>query len=238
MRQALSLGINVFDTANIYGQGDSERMIGQALAGRRDDIFVVTKFGKRFSPLMRAIRPLKPILKPLARTARVGARVAASREPAMREDFSSGGLIKALDGSLRRLGFDHIDAVLLHSPPPAILRDPEIGALLADLKRSGKVTQFGASCDDWDSLSAAMDIQGLTILQLPLDVIDRASREGMGEVWKARAVTVFAREVLGHQPGLSPVEAVRAAAARAEVDCVIVGTSRPDHLAELAGALG
>ncbi len=68
IRQALDLGVNHFDTADIYGQGDSERAIGQAIQGRRGEAFVVTKFGKRFSAKMRLLRPLKPLIKPLLRT--------------------------------------------------------------------------------------------------------------------------------------------------------------------------
>src|SRR4051794_35398169 len=57
---ALERGINLFDTASIYGQGDSEREIGRLLARRRDRAFVVTKIGKLFSRRMRLLRPFKP----------------------------------------------------------------------------------------------------------------------------------------------------------------------------------
>jgi aryl-alcohol dehydrogenase-like predicted oxidoreductase len=50
---ALDLGITLFDTANIYGQGDSERILGRALRGKRDRAFVVTKVGQHFSAKMR-----------------------------------------------------------------------------------------------------------------------------------------------------------------------------------------
>ncbi len=240
MRQAFDLGVTVFDTADIYGQGDSEREIGRALRAVRDQTFVITKFGKQFSPVMRAIRPLKPVIKPLLalRGARGGAAVTAQREGVMREDFSPAWLRGALDASLRRLGREQVDAVLLHSPPLAVFGDPAVAELLAELKASGKVGHFGASCDDADDLAAALAIPGLSLLQLPLDVIDHAAASGLAEQIAQRRITVFAREVIRLQPGLDPLSAVTQAAARPGVGCVIAGTSRPAHLTQLAQALG
>jgi aryl-alcohol dehydrogenase-like predicted oxidoreductase len=116
MERALDLGVTVFDTADIYGQGDSEREIGRAIRGRREQAFVVTKFGKLFSAKMRLVAPFKPVLKPLVQAVKAGAQVAAQRDGAMAEDFSPGRYAAALDASLRRLGLDHVDGVLMHSP--------------------------------------------------------------------------------------------------------------------------
>ena len=79
VQSALDMGVRVLDTANVYGQGDSERVIGRALKGRRDDAFVVTKCGMSFSPRMRLLLPLKPLLRPLlARRNEAGGAVAGS----------------------------------------------------------------------------------------------------------------------------------------------------------------
>jgi aryl-alcohol dehydrogenase-like predicted oxidoreductase len=238
MRQAFDLGVNVFDTADIYGQGDSEREIGRALRGRRDEAFVITKFGKRFSTAMSLMRPMKPVIKPMLALRGAGAAVTSKREGVMRENFSPLWLRRALDASLARLGFDHVDAVLLHSPPIEVFADPQVAALFAELKASGKVTHFGASCDDWADLEAALAIPGLTVLQLPLDVIVRAAETGLAVTIAERRIAVFAREVIRLQPTLSPVEAVSSSASRPDIACVIAGTSRPAHLEELIRAVG
>jgi aryl-alcohol dehydrogenase-like predicted oxidoreductase len=154
----------------------------------------------------------------------------------MRENFSPAWLKRALDASLSRLRFDHVDAVLLHSPPVEVFGDPEVAELFAALKASGKATHFGASCDDWADLEAALGIPGLTILQLPLDVIARAAETGLGAQIAERRIAVFAREVIRLRPDLSPVEAVASAAAQPDIACVVAGTSRPAHLHELARA--
>ena len=89
LERSLDLGVNLLDTADIYGQGDSEREIGRLLAGRRDRAFVVTKVGKRFSRKMRLMRPLKPLLKPLlARVKSAKGAVVGQRDANLATDFS------------------------------------------------------------------------------------------------------------------------------------------------------
>jgi len=236
IRAALDLGVNVFDTADIYGQGDSEREIGRALKGRRDEAFVVTKFGKTFSAKMRLVRPFKPLIKPLLalRGSGGGGAVTAQRDAVMREDFSAAHLRAAFEASLRRLGMDHVDAILLHGPQVDIYADPEVVDLLSTLRREGKARHFGASCDHWDEIHAALALPQLTMLQLPHDLIERASRDEVGRVIARRGVAVMAREVIRLQPTLSPVMAFAAAAARTDVAMVVAGTGRLDHLVELA----
>jgi aryl-alcohol dehydrogenase-like predicted oxidoreductase len=238
MRGALDLGVTVFDTADIYGQGDSERELGMALAGRRDEAFVVTKFGKGFSTAMRLARPFKPVIKPLLalRSQGAGSAITARREDHMREDFSPLHLRRAIDASLKRLRFNHVDALLLHSPPRSVLEDPATGDCLAAIKASGKARHVGASLDHWDELAPALTLSALSVLQLPIDMILQASGSPLGEQIAARGIAVLAREVIRLQPGLPPVDAVAQAAARPDIACVIAGTRQPAHLAALARA--
>src|ERR1700730_5297768 len=66
LERALDLGITVFDTADVYGQGDSERVLGRFLKSRRDRAFVISKVGKTISAKMRMMRPFKPFLRAFA----------------------------------------------------------------------------------------------------------------------------------------------------------------------------
>ncbi len=238
MERALDLGVTVFDTADIYGQGDSERQIGRVLAGRRDAACVITKIGKGFSPVMGALRPFKPALKPLLRLAgsRGGAAVRARREGVMRSDFSPARLAGALDASLRRLRFDDVDVLLLHGPAADVYRDPAVVETLAGFVRAGKARRVGASCEDLDDLSAALDMPGLGAIQLSLDLLTAAEAAGLAPALNADRRLVLLREVVRAQPGIAPVDAVAAAARREGVSSVVVGTSRIDHLEALAAA--
>jgi aryl-alcohol dehydrogenase-like predicted oxidoreductase len=111
---ALDGGITIFDCADVYSDGDSEEILGEALRGRRDDVVIVSKF---FGPVDD---------HPLHR--------GASRR----------WIVQAIEGSLRRLGTDHLDVYLQHRPDPGVDLDETLGAL-SDLVHQGKVRAIGSS---------------------------------------------------------------------------------------------
>ncbi len=235
LSHALDLGINVFDTADVYGQGDSERELGRALRGRRNSAFVVTKVGTLLSRRVRLLRPFKPLIKPfLSVSGEVRQSVGTQHSNEMTGDFTPGRLGAALDASLRRLGFSHVDGLLLHCPPATLVGDPRLAAALAALQAGGKVRHFGVSCDDIASLRAAIAMPGLTLLQLSIDIIDAIAATELPAQIAERRVAVFAREVIKRQPALSPEAAVAASDARPGVTCTVVGVSSRRHLSELA----
>lgn len=116
IRRALDLGANLLDTADVYGHGGNERLVGRAVAGRRDEAVIATKFG---------------VLRP---GPGVGAGIRAD------PDY----VRESCDASLRRLGVDHIDLFLLTRADPAVPVEETAGAL-AELIRAGKVRAYGLS---------------------------------------------------------------------------------------------
>jgi aryl-alcohol dehydrogenase-like predicted oxidoreductase len=235
IRGALDLGVTTIDTANIYGQGDSERAIGRALAGVRDQAFIITKGGRLFSARARALRWIKPLVRPLL-AARGGQAVSARRGDELRADWSGPALTRSLDASLRRLRTDRVDGFLLHSPPAAVAADPEVHAALAAVRAAGKARHVGISCDDRAALEGALTMPALTMLELPVDLLADAAE--FADAIAARAIIVIAREVISLRPDLTPAAAVRDALARPPVGCALVGTTRLAHLADLKAQLG
>ena len=120
---ALDEGINFFDTADIYGATKSEELLGQVLAGRRDDVIVATKFGMGDGTTLPA-----------------GA--------------SAASVVSAAEGSLRRLGMDHIDLYQLHLPDDQTPIDETLEAM-DRLVRDGKVREIGCSNFDGTRLDEA-----------------------------------------------------------------------------------
>ncbi len=116
---ALDLGINLLDTADIYGNphGASEEMVGAALKGRRDEAVIATKFGMDMAG---------------ANGADHGARGARRY------------IMRAVEASLRRLGTDHIDLYQMHEPDPGTPIEETLSTL-DELVRSGKVRYLGNS---------------------------------------------------------------------------------------------
>jgi aryl-alcohol dehydrogenase-like predicted oxidoreductase len=226
---ALDMGVSVLDTSNIYGQGDSERTIGRAIRGNRDNAFVITKAGRLFSGKYRAMALLKPMVRPLLGMLGKGNSVATTRrQDALSADWTPQAIVTSLDQSLRRLATPYVDGFLLHSPPPDIAADADMAAMMATLKAQGKVRHYGVSCDDAATLLAALQMPGIGMVQLPWDVI--GAEDVLIKPLRARNIIVIAREVISMQPCASPVDAVQNAVAHPGVDCVLIGTTKRDHL--------
>jgi aryl-alcohol dehydrogenase-like predicted oxidoreductase len=162
IRRGLDLGVTLIDTANAYGTGHNEVLVGRAIAGRRDEIQLATKAGMDFT------------------TAR--GKVVIRNDP---------NYIKAAaDASLLRLGTDRIDLYYLHRVNPEVPLADSIGAL-ADLVEEGKVRHIGVSEVSGEQLRAAHAIHPVAAVQSeyslwtrdPETTIAKAARElGVGLV--------------------------------------------------------
>jgi aryl-alcohol dehydrogenase-like predicted oxidoreductase len=238
---ALDSGIRHFDTADIYGQGDSERLLGTALRSRRANVIVATKIGQRFPLMKRILRPLK---SPIIRLGGAGFRARASlaRQNPLPRDYRPVYIAAAVEDSLRRLKMDYTDLGYLHSPSTADLSDGTAVGALEKLKREGKLRIVGVSCDDVDTARAALADQRVEAIQLPL-FLDCAMLDDVLSQASCRGVLVVARSWVGHADGLvTPLSREerarrqRAAAARLGVSVVLVGTTSAAHLREAVEA--
>ncbi|WP_421740082.1 aldo/keto reductase [Caulobacter sp.] len=237
LAEALDLGVTVFDTANIYGQGDSERELGRLLKGRSEQAFVVTKLGKRFSMKMRLLRPVKPLIKavlPKGGRAAVTQARDSSMDP---DDYRPETFAPTLKASLRRLGMDCIDGLMLHGPRAPVLSDGAVPEALAGLAKQGLVRHWGVSVDTEEELRLALAMPGLSILQIPLDLIEAIAGSPLEQAVRACGAVVFAREVMRFQPDLSPPQAVARAATFPIIDCVLAGVSSRKHMRELVATI-
>ncbi len=142
---ALDLGVTLFDTADVYGCGHSERVLGRALAGRRDRVLVATKFGLRFDE--------------------------ATREGGG-ADASPAHIRRACEASLRRLGTDRIDLYQLHGGVEEPEGAADVIATLEDLVAEGKVRFYGPSVDDPAIASAFAEAPHCVAVQQQLNVFD------------------------------------------------------------------
>jgi aryl-alcohol dehydrogenase-like predicted oxidoreductase len=124
IHRTLELGITLIDTAEIYGPYINEELVARALAGHRDQVVLATKFGQI--------------------SHRNGASPAGRAEDIRMLDSSPANVKLAVEGSLRRLGTDHIDLYYQHRVDPDTPIEDTVGAL-ADLVREGKVRYIGLS---------------------------------------------------------------------------------------------
>ena len=150
-------GITHFDTARAYGYGEAEGAIGEFLAGRRDAVTVTTKLGIAPPRRSRGLQGAKA-------AARLAARAVPPLRPLLRRGAQSMGETgtfapaqarASLETSLRELGIETVDILLLHECRPADLETEGLLEFLEESVRAGKVRRFGIATD-WGSTAAIL----------------------------------------------------------------------------------
>ncbi len=116
LQTCLDVGINFVDTADVYGWGHSEELIGQAFKGKRDQVIIATKVGNRLDPQGNWIK-----------------------------DFSRQWVMQAVEASLRRLQTDYLDVYQLHSPDADFRYSEAVFEVFEELQESGKIRFYGVS---------------------------------------------------------------------------------------------
>ena len=196
LRNAADEGVTFFDTADAYTSGTSERLLGEAFGGRRDDVTIATKAGYVFRERSRIEARGRflagPILRRLGRGAVATATGAETQFAA--QDFEPDSLRAALDASLRRLRTDHVDVFQLHAP-----RHVEVDRvieLVAELKEAGKIGRFGIGVEQLSETEPWVDVPGLDSIQLPFSVLDGSAEPIIARA-RGNGVSIIARSVLG-----------------------------------------
>jgi aryl-alcohol dehydrogenase-like predicted oxidoreductase len=199
VEEAVDLGVTVFDTAAAYGDGASERILGDALRRRRDEVVLATKggyvFRERSAPEQAARRLAARGLRRLPRRG-AGAEAGPARPGgSYREhDLSPSYLRAAVEGSLRRLRTDRIDLYQLHGPPEVL---PGVFDELVDLRTSGKVLAFGIGAETVASAAAWLAVPAVSCVQIPFGVLDPEATDELFPLLANRPTDVWARGVLG-----------------------------------------
>lgn len=146
LEEAYSYGVNFYDTANIYGGGQAEKILGDVFRTRRDKVVILTKVGYELGAHTRLNSFIRPLARRVIRLAtRVARRTSIRRSQEIRQNFDAEAISLALEGSLRRLHTDYVDILLLHSPSEQVLDDERLFFKLEELKASGKLRYYGVS---------------------------------------------------------------------------------------------
>ena len=175
------LGINFIDTAEIYGEGEGERRIGEAIFGNREQWILSTKFGLR--------------------RGKSGKRVVNAKPDTIRE---------SIEGSLKRLRTDYIDLYLYHSPPNINLIS-EGKEVLNTLKQEGKIRFYGISTDDPEVLDQMVNQQAVevvmfdqSLLNHPASMLNLVKQHKLGLIIRgALAAGLLSGKYFRQKPNLS-----------------------------------
>ncbi|ASW73186.1 aldo/keto reductase [Chryseobacterium piperi] len=150
LHRALDLGVNFWDTADMYANGENEKLISKVLVPNRDKIFIATKFGFRFKD----------------------GKASHSGAPGTYFDGSPEWIRQAVDLSLQRLKIDTIDLYYAHRVDPNIPVEETVGAM-AELVKEGKVKYIGLSEASAESIRKANNIHPITALQSEYSILTR-----------------------------------------------------------------
>lgn len=152
---AFDSGFRHFDTAPLYGLGESENIVGQALRSRRNQVTIASKVGiarPRVSPAFRLIRdiarPVRGILPAVTR--KLGGKMVGGS----RGQFAPAFVEQSVNESLRRLQTDYIDVLLLHEARPEDLSD-ELLSLLDAMRRQGRIRALGVGSSYHTAITVA-----------------------------------------------------------------------------------
>lgn len=167
IHRAIDLGVTFFDTAEVYGPHTNEELLGRAIKGKRAALVIATKFGFRYEKL-----------------AVTGT------------DSSPAQVRRACEGSLRRLGVEHIDLFYQHRVDPKVPIEDTVGAL-AELVAEGKVRHIGLSEAGVDTIRRAHAVHPITALQSEYSVWEREVEEEILPVCRELGIGFVSYSPLG-----------------------------------------
>jgi len=168
IERALDLGCNFFDTADVYGHGHSEELLGQALQGHRSEVVLATKVGGDFY------------------------------HGVPRMNFNPDYLEFALAKSCERLRSDYIDLYQLHNPPIQLVRDGRIFKTLEKLKASGRIRHYGISIHDPQEGLVAMKNGEVGGIQVVFNILRQEAKNQLFREATKSNVGIIAREPLAN----------------------------------------
>ncbi len=163
LHRAIDLGVNFIDTADVYGDGRSERLVAQVVKARPGQrIYVATKAGRRLP---------KQVV----------------------EGYTRENLTAWVDRSLKNLGTDTIDLLQLHCPPQEVYYRPEVFGILDDFVAAGKLRHYGVSVEKVEEAVKATEFPGVQSVQIIFNMFRRRPAERFFALAQERRVGILTR---------------------------------------------
>ena len=163
LHRAIELGVNFFDTADVYGDGRSERLVAELRREhKKENIYIATKAGRRLNP----------------------------HTP---EGYNKKNLTAFVERSITNLGTDAIDLLQLHCPPFQVYYMPEVFGVLDDLVKAGKLRYYGVSVEKVEEALKAIEFPNVQTVQIIFNMFRQRPAELFFEQAKKRKVGILAR---------------------------------------------
>ncbi|HWZ27797.1 MAG TPA: aldo/keto reductase [Gemmatimonadales bacterium] len=197
VRRAYDLGCTFFDTADVYGHGHSEEVLGEALADVRSKVVLATKVGGNFYN-----RDVHSLLRDriAEKTGMAFDQIPADAPLPVTHDstFTADYIRFALEQSLRRLKTDYVDLLQLHNPALPLIASMDTYGVLEDLKKEGKIRAYGVSIHPAEEGLAAIEATMPDTIQVVYNIARREPEDGLLAAARAANVGIIAREPLAN----------------------------------------
>ena len=163
LHTALDAGMNLVDTADVYGDGRSERLIAQVKKERGEDFYIITKAGRRLDPHTKEGYADRKVM------------------------------VSYIERSLKNLETDCLDLVQLHCPPTEVFYMPEVFGMLDDLVNQGKIKHYGVSVEKVEEAIKALEFPNVKSIQIIYNIFRQRPADLLFELAKQRDVAILAR---------------------------------------------
>jgi len=178
LARSLEIGVNHWDTADLYGAGDNEKLLANALKGKREQVFLATKFGNVYDRTLTSHQDQ------------------VQKEAPWIVDGTPAYARKCIDLSLQRLQVDHVDLYYLHRVDPQTPIEETVGAM-ADFVREGKVKHIGLSEAAVDTIQRANKVHPITAVQSEFSIWTRDYEDDVVPLCAELGISFVAYSPLG-----------------------------------------
>lgn len=164
LHAAAEVGVNFFDTADVYGDGHSEKLIAKFISQRKrkEKIYVATKAGRRLKPHLAS-------------------------------SYTGKNIERFIDRSLKNLKVDTLDLLQLHCPPNDVFYNPDLFEYLELLKKKGKIVHFGVSVEKVEQALKALEYPGVATVQIIFNIFRQRPKDLFFKLAKKNNVGIIVR---------------------------------------------
>ena len=162
LNHALDNGVNFFDTADVYGDGRSERLLAKLRSERKEDFYIATKAGRRL-------------------------------DPHVAEGYNRENITAFVERSLKNLETEALDLLQLHCPPTEAYYMPELFDVLDDLKKAGKLQNYGVSVEKVEEALKAIEYPNVQTVQIIFNIFRQRPKDLFFAEAQRKKVGILAR---------------------------------------------
>lgn len=201
LRAAFDAGITFFDTAESYGDGLHEQLLGTVFRGSRDNVIIASKGGLCWTRLgrfmMRARNLARPVMAPLKGV--IGPRrrsLGMLRDSQKHYEFSPRQIRQSLEGTLRRLNTDYVDVYQFFNIATSETVTDDLFDIMDQLKKEGKIRYGGATVLHLDEAYQTLQYDGMDAIQLPVNIFHHKEASDFLPKAVAKGIAVIGRSPL------------------------------------------